>query len=302
MERLEQIERCRECHGHVVRADDEYACTSCGVVSKEQEVAEARTARQTGVSRTLGSYMGRPEDKRSTAYFNGNSTVGFAKRLSDNMGVDKTERKCRAMISRASDRLSLPAFVQQNALALTQKVLAEGGGNRCRNYLAAASAYALLSAARAAGMDHVSPRAIMQAFDDIGQRVTASAFLHLGMDSSVPLRPSDPAVLLRTIYKCLESNEAVLKRLRKNGAEPGPYFRNLLLASQTVLAAMGGRKDGRNPRTVAASSVYIASLDVTPRAVLQREVAEIAGLNEYTIREFCSWARKGMGPLNPGPS
>ena len=142
----------------------------------------------------------------------------------------------------------------------------------------------------------------MQSFNDLGQRVTTSSHLHIGMDSEVTVRPSDPAALLRTVLNGLETNEAVLKRLKKEGLEPGPYFRGLLQVSQTVLAAMDGMKDGRNPRTVAAGSVYIASRKMAPRAVMQREVAETVGVTEYTIREFCGCAAKELGPLNAGPS
>ena len=301
------IERCRECRGHVVRAGDEFVCTSCGVVARKVEEEkfhlEMHISAPSQLSDTrLGSYVGDRSDKDSKEDFNGVSTLGFAKLLSDTMGLDGSGQKCKAMIRRAGDRLSLPTFVQQNAMALAEKVLAEGNGKGHRVYLAVASAYSILSAARAAGMDHISPKAIMQAFNDMGQRVTTSSLLHIGMDSEVTIRPSDPAALLRTVLNGLESNEAVLKRLKKEGFEPGPYFRGLLQASQAVLAAMDGMKDGRNPRTVAAGSVYIASRKMAPRAVMQREVAETVGVTEYTIREFCGCAAKELGPLNPGPS
>jgi transcription initiation factor TFIIIB Brf1 subunit/transcription initiation factor TFIIB len=306
MERLEQIERCKECRGHVVRSGDEYVCTSCGRVDRRVEEEkyhlEFHIQAPSQLSDTrLGSYIGDRSDKDSKADFNGVSTLGFAKLLSDNLGVDETERKYKAMITRAGDRLSLPAFVQQNAMALTEKVLAEGGKGR-RIYLAPASAYSILSAARAAGMDHVSPKAIMQAFNDMGQRVTTSALLHLGMDSSVAVRPSDPAALLRTVLNGLESNEAVLKRLRKNEVEPGPYFRRLLLASQAVLGALRDMSEGRNPRTTAAGSVYLASKEVGPAVVTQKVLARLAGVTEYTVRDFVATVSRESGPLNAGPS
>jgi len=61
-------------------------------------------------------------------------------------------------------------------------------------------------------------------------------------------------------------------------------------------------REGCNPRTIAAGSVYLASREVEPRAVTQREVAEIAEMAEYTVREFVIWASGELGLLNAGPS
>jgi transcription initiation factor TFIIIB Brf1 subunit/transcription initiation factor TFIIB len=307
MERLEQIERCRECRGHVVRSGDEYVCTTCGRVDRRVEEEkyhlEFHIQAPSQLSDTrLGSYIGDRSDKDSKAYFNGVSTIGFAKVVSDNLGVDGTEQKCKAMIRRVGDRLALPAFVQQNAMALTEKVLAEGSGSGRRIYVAAASAYSILSAARAAGMDHISSGAIMEAFNDMGHKVTKKAFLQMGLRSSVPLRPTDPTALLRSLLNRLEADETVQKRLKKKGVEPGPYYRRLFQASQTVLAALRDKSEGRNPRTIAAGSVYIASKEAAPGVVTQKVLAQIAGVAEYTVREFCASAAKESGPLNEGPS
>lgn len=291
-----------------MQAGDEYVCSSCGVVARkvdeEKFHLEVRIRAPSQLSDGLGSYIGDRSDRNSNATFNGVCTVGFAKRISDSMGVDEGERNCKAMIRMAADRLALPAFVRDNAAALSEKMLAGSrtSGKGRRTSIPAISAYAILSASRAAGMDHVGSGSVLQAFNDMGHRVTKSALLRMGLDSEIPFRPADPKALLRTVMAGLESNEAVLKRLRKEGSEPGPYFRSLMQASLTVLAAMDGIKDGRNPRTVAAGSVYIASRKMAPRAVMQREVAEVVGVTEYTVREFCAWAAKEMGPLNAGPS
>ena len=307
MESPQQIERCRECRGHVVQSGDEFVCTSCGVVARKVEEEKYHLefhveAPSQLVDRRLGSYVGDMSDKDSKADFNGVSTLGFAKLLSDNMGVDETERKCRALIRRVADKLALPGFVQQNATAFTEKVLAEGKGSGRRTFVAAASAYSILSAARAAGMDHISSGAIMEAFNDLGQRVTKSALLQMGLRSSVPLKPTDPGALLRNLLNRLEADEAVQRRLRKHGVEPGPYFRRVFQASQTVLAALRGKTEGRNPRTIAAGSVYIACKEAAPGVVTQKALAQIAGVAEYTVREFVATVSKESGPLNAGPS
>ena len=299
------LKRCPECRGHLVEEGAEWACTSCGLVAKTEKTSTEVVHKGHSADQRLGSYIGTKEDQNSHADFNGNSTVGYAKLVSDNMGVDQAAWNCSAIVRRVADRLSLPAFARENAVALSEKMLTD-----CRNGLLgnhrtsipAISAYSVLSACRAAGLDHVSSRSIMQAYNDMGHKVTKSALLRLGTESPVPLRPADPAGLLRSLIGGLQSNEGVLQRLRKKEIEPGPFFMRLLLASQTVLGTMRALREGCNPRTIAAGSVYLASKEVEPRAVTQREVAEIAGVAEYTVREFVLWASSEQGPLKAGPA
>ncbi|MDG7011585.1 MAG: hypothetical protein JRN17_00650 [Nitrososphaerota archaeon] len=316
MESLRQIgtdgtrltERCRECRGHVVQAGDEYVCSSCGVVARKVEEEkfhlEVRIRAPSQLSNGLGSFVGDKSDKDSSADFNGACTVGFAKRISDNMGVDQAAWNCKAMIRRAADRLSLPAFVWDNAMALSEKMLADSranGAGRRRTSIPAISAYALLSACRAAGMHQVGSKAVLQAHADMGHRVSRSALLQMGLESRTPLRPADPAALLRTVVAGLGSNARVARRLAKGSTEPGQYFRRLLQTSQAVVSAVRSTEEGRNPRTIAAGCVYIASREAGSRAVTQRDVAETMAIAEYTIREFvASVIDKVSRPLNGG--
>jgi transcription initiation factor TFIIIB Brf1 subunit/transcription initiation factor TFIIB len=285
---------------------EEFVCTSCGVVARKEEVAEAHTAKQTAESRRLGSYMGSPEDKKSNADFNGNSTVGFAKRLSDNIGLDDAVRHCSSMTRRVADKLALPAFVEENAVALSEKMLADAregeGPIRRRMSVPAISAYALLTACRTAGMDHVGSKTVLQTYANLGHKVTRSKLLWLGTQEKVPLRPADPTALLRTVVAALQSNGAVARKIAKSGIEPGAYFRRLLQVSQTIVSATHNIGEGRNPRTLAACAVYLASREMGTRVVTQKEVAETLGVAEYTVREFVAEVSRefGFGPLNGG--
>jgi len=298
------LRRCPECRGHLVEAGGEWTCTSCGLVAKTEKTATEVARAGRSISRRLGSFMGTREDQDSGADFNGTSTVGFAKLISDNIGVDSTACKCTSIIGRVSEKLALPAFVTQNAVALSEKLLAErrsGVQGRHRTSTPTISAYSILSACRAAGLDRIGSRSVIMAHNDLGHRVTKSALFHLGVESPVPLKPADPATLLRTVMGSLESNDDVLRRLRKRGGEPGPCFRGLLQASQTVLASLREKGEGRNPRTIAAVAVYLASKSLAPRAVTQREVAEAAGVCEYTVREFAALAERELGSVKCGP-
>ena len=298
------LRRCPECRGHLVEAGEEVACTSCGLVAKtERRSVEAYTGN--GAGQRLGSYIGTKEDQNSHADFNGTSTIGYAKLISDNMGVDSAAWNCANIVRRVAEKLSLPAFATENAVAVSEKMLADSRNGLLgskRTSVPAISAYSILSACRTAGLDHIGSRSVIRAHNDLGHKVTKSALLHLGTESAVPLRPADPAALLRTVMNGLESSDGVLRRLRKKGVESGPYFRRLLQASQTVLETMRAMREGCNPRTIAAGSVYLASRGVEPKAVTQREVAEIAGMAEYTVREFVIWASGELGLLNAAPS
>jgi hypothetical protein len=151
-------------------------------------------------------------------------------------------------------------------------------------------------------MDHVGAKAVLQTYDDMGHGVTKAHLLRLGIESTTPLRPADPAALLRTVIAGLQVRDEVAKRLAKNNVEPGPYFRRLLQTSQTIVSAVRGLGEGRNPRTLAAGSVYLASREVGPRVITQREVAETLEVAEYTVREFVDYVRRELcfGPLNGG--
>jgi transcription initiation factor TFIIIB Brf1 subunit/transcription initiation factor TFIIB len=302
------VERCLECRGRIVQVGEEFVCTSCGIATrKEESVAEVRTASPIIGSR-LGSYMGRKEDEGSKADFNGNSTVGYAKRLSDNIGLDDAEGTCSVLTRRVADKLALPAFVRENAVALSGKILAHARQTRGvtgrRTSVPAISAYALLSACRSAGMDHIGSKTVLQAYADLGYNVTKSRLLWLGTQETVPLRPADPAALLRTAVAALESNGAISKKLARKGVEPRPYFRRLLQTSRTIVEAIRTLGEGRSPRTLTAGSVYLASREAGPRVVSQRDVAEALGIAEYTVREFVAAVSRefGLGPLRRGGS
>ena len=303
------VERCRMCRGELAQAGEEVACTTCGAVARREErlhlEVQVRAPSQTA-NRRLGSYIGTNSDKNSDADFNGSCTVGRVKRLSDHMGEDQAVWHSAAMIERVAGRLSLPAFVRQSAVALSEKMLAdrrknEESGRRHRVTVPAISAYALLSACRAAGLDHVSAKSILTAYADLGHRVTKSNLLRLGTESQVPFRSANPAALLQTAINGLESNPAVAERMKRQGVEPRQYFRRLLQASGALVGELRGLREGTSPRTIAAGSVYLASRGIGPRIVTQKEVAEALQVAEYTVREFSCWARREFGSAASGP-
>ena len=303
------IQRCRECRGALVQSGEELACTKCGVVASTDEVAPPNEA-VSGTSRPkhsdgLGSFMGTMEEEHSYASFNGTSSVRYMKSVSDHMGVDQAAHQCASLIERVAERLSLPAFVLANAVTLSQTALADrktkaelGRGKGVT--VATVSAYCLLSACRTAGMHHVSAKSVVLAHTDLGRRVTKSGLCRLGTESRVPHMPADPAGMVATVVAGLESNRNVLWRLGSKGVDPHAYFRRLLELSLPVVGRLRGLR-GANPRTVAASSVYLASREMPPKAFTQGEAAQTLDMAEYSVRDFCCWGREVLASAAPGP-
>lgn len=83
------LERCHECSGKVIDADDELVCTSCGRVARKEilESDEKRTPQ--GIDYTeqaLGSYLGPMEygcgEIFSKGFSKSSSTFGYLKTVS----------------------------------------------------------------------------------------------------------------------------------------------------------------------------------------------------------------------------
>jgi transcription initiation factor TFIIIB Brf1 subunit/transcription initiation factor TFIIB len=95
---------------------------------------------------------------------------------------------------------------------------------------------------------------------------------------------------VRAVLSRLQSSKGVVARLRRRNVDPKTYFKRLLELARKV-AAQSGDLTGLSPRTVAAGSVYVASLAVSAKTFTQREAGETLGMAEYTIREFCGRTR-----------
>lgn len=78
------------------------------------------------------------------------------------------------------------------------------------------------------------------------------------------------------------------------------YFASLFELSKE-LAGRSSQSNGFNPRTIAAGSVYLASIGLSPKTITQREAAETLGIKEYTVREYrCRRQSDEAGPVKCG--
>jgi transcription initiation factor TFIIIB Brf1 subunit/transcription initiation factor TFIIB len=284
--------RCPECREDLVCAGEgELACSYCGIVVGRAESAreEGSSAPSGSKSEPLGSYI--VADTESAPSLTG-SAFGWAKLMPNVVGRGGPSTACSGLTNRVADRLGLPKSVAQNAQITARKLLPhrEAYGTT----VATISAYSILHACRSAGMTHVSHREVLKAYTDAGYRVGKSELLQLGLESGMPLPHPTAEDFVRAAIAKLRSNERVAERLRQANLDPKAYFTRLYELAKEV-AAEPIEPNGFSPRTVAAGSVYVASLSMPARTLSQKDAGEALGMAEYTVRDFCFRRRSERG-------
>src|SRR5437867_4165591 len=200
---------------------------------------------------------------------------------------------CLQMTERIVERLKLPKSIVQQANVVARRLLPRK--NTYNATIPAISAYSLLYACRSVDIAHVSHREILAAYTDAGYMVSKSRLMRISLESSMPLPQASMAELVRTALGSLQSSESVVARLRRLNVDPKTYFTRLFDLAREV-AAESRDLAGFSPRTIAAGSVYVASLAVSAKTFTQREAGETLGMAEYTVREFCGRTRNRRGP------
>jgi len=196
------------------------------------------------------------------------------------------------MTERIAERLELPKSIVQQANLVARRLLPRR--NSYNATIPAISAYSLLYACRSVDVAHVSHREILAAYTDAGHMVSKSRLMRISLESTMPLPHASMDKLLRVVLGRLQSSESVVARLRRAKVDPKKYFTRLFDLAREV-AAESRDLAGFSPRTVAAGSVYVASLALSAKTFTQREAGETLGMAEYTIREFCGRTRNQRG-------
>jgi transcription initiation factor TFIIIB Brf1 subunit/transcription initiation factor TFIIB len=291
------VGRCPECTEHLVRMGQEMVCPSCGVVAGGANVSEGSAEPTTSKREPLGSYILAGE--RSATPLRG-PAFGWAKLQPNIIGRGKPEQNCSMLTERMAEKLGLPKSIHGAANVTAGRLLTQRKAYGWT--IPSVSAYSLLHACRAAAIVHISHREVLQAYSDAGYRVRKSDLLRIGLESGVPLPHPSPQDFVRASIAKIQASEKVSERLRKASVDHNRYFAALFgLAKQ--LAMESNQSNGFNPRTVAAGSVYIASVAMSPKTITQRDAAETLGLKEYTIREYvCRRTNEEAGPVICGPA
>jgi len=278
--------RCPECREGLVCAGEEgeLTCSFCGIVVGRADSVQENGSSAPCVSKSepLGSYI--VGDTENAAPSLKGPAFGWAKLMPNIVGRGGPMLACSGLTNRVADRLALPKSVTQNAQITARKLLPhrEAYGTT----LATVSAYSVLHACRSAGMTHVSHREVLKAYTDAGYRVGKSELLQLGLESGMPLPHLTAEDFVGAAIAKLQSSEKVAERLRQANLDPKAYFTKLFELAKKV-ASEPVEPNGFSPRTVAAGSVYVASLSMSRRTFTQKEAAETLSMAEYTVRDFC---------------
>jgi len=278
--------RCPECREGLVYAGEERAeltCSCCGIVVSRADHAQEDGSSAPSVSKSepLGSYI--VADTDSAPSLKG-PAFGWAKLMPNIVGRGGPMLTCSGLTRRIAERLALPKSIAQGADITARRLLPHKEAYGAT--IPSISAYSLLYACRSAGIAHISHREILQAYTDGGYRVGKSELLRIGLESGMHLPHPALEDLVRAAIGRLQSSEKVAERLRKGEIDPKEYFTTLFERSKE-LASSAAEPNGFNPRTVAAGSVYLASLAMRPKTFSQREAGEALGIREYTVREYC---------------
>ena len=197
------------------------------------------------------------------------------------------------MTERIAETLELPKSIVHQANLVARRLLP--GKKTYNATIPAISAYSLLYACRSVDVAHVSYKEILAAYTDEGYMVSSSRLMRISLESTMPLPHASMDKLLRVVLGRLQSSESVVARLRRAKVDPKKYFTRLFQLAKEV-AAESRDLAGFSPRTVAAGSVYVASLALSAKTFTQREAGETLGMAEYTVREFCGRTRNRRGP------
>jgi transcription initiation factor TFIIB len=277
--------RCPECRGNLTSAGEEggeLVCAACGIVVRKATGTPQDGSSALSVSKrtALGSYI--VDDGSGTQSLNGRA-FGLGRINPNIIGREGPLHTCSRLTNRVAERLALPKSVVECANITAGRLLP--GRKVYGTSIAAISAYSLLHACRSAGIAHISYKEIVRAYADAGHRVGRAALMRIGFDSPVSLPHANAEELVRAVVGRLQSSESVASGLRRANLDPREYFTRVLELAKEKATEISDLR-GFSPRTIAAGSVYLASLAVSAKTFTQREAGETLGMAEYTVREF----------------
>jgi len=285
---IDDITKCNECgNTHLVRdyVRGELVCESCGLVL-EQNAIDARGPRifdredlsKVHASRTnsrwpdkgLGSFIGKPKDAHGKSVSSAD-TYRLSKWQKRSHIKDRNLIQANALILQYSSRLGLPGTVRDEAMSIYKKAAGKNMilGNSTISVVSAALFYAckVYGVPRSADEIVEVTKARRISMFNINRRFTRE----LGLATQLTL-PRDYV----------------------------PRFCSLLWLDNEIqnkayeLLKQIDRNWGRSPISVAAAAIYISS-NLCGQRRTQREISEIVGVTEVTIRNRYQELTKLLG-------
>ena len=297
--------KCPECREGLVYAGEErteLTCSYCGIVVSKADHTQGDGSSAPSVSKCepLGSYI--VADTESAP-----SLKGAGIRVGEADAQSRRERRTAADVYRADEQDCREAVSPEEHRAERRhhgKEAPPKQGSLWGDHPVDIRV-PLLYACRAAGIAHISHREVLQAYTDAGYRVR-----EVGAAEDRPgvwdaPAPSDAGGLREGGHRQTAIQREDSRATPKGQADPKEYFTTLFERAKELVGS-AAEPNGFNPRTVAAGSVYLASLAIRPKTFTQREAGEVLGIEEYTVREYCcrrlneAQGNGRFGPLNAG--
>ena len=280
-----QIKKCPECGSSNLRIDNEKGeviCRNCGLVLEEsmvdfgQEWREFDTdqsakRRRTGAPQTytkydkgMGTDVGKKEDIYRLADKNRNKFFRLRKwqyRIST--AIERNLKLALAELKRVASYLKLPKSVEEEA-ARIYTLAVQRGLVRGRS-MEAVVAGALYASCRR----HEVPRTLDELSESSGidKKEIGRTYRFATRELGIRILPSNPIDYLPRFASAL-------------GLEPETQSRAVDILKKAQKAEL---TSGRGPTGIAAAALYVAAL-MNNEKKTQREVADVAGVTEVTIR------------------
>jgi transcription initiation factor TFIIIB Brf1 subunit/transcription initiation factor TFIIB len=283
---------CPECRGRLLSRDGEVVCSSCGIVVGIQ-ADEAVTAEAATADLTLGSMIGRRELVQPKSALPEAEDRLQASKVSESMQWHTSwNESCSKLTERIGEKLRLRKVTVKTAIHISRRITREGKIGKAS--VPVVSAYSLFCASRLTDSS-LTLRRIIQAYQDAGHRVSASKILSLTIASgfkppNVDVEKLSSEVLARVFQKLRSCKLCQLKSINLNAS-----IDNLQSLARAISQKAKNDGKGFSPRTIAAGSVYLALSSVCPGAVSQETVAQMLGISQYSVKEFCAWYRSESG-------
>jgi transcription initiation factor TFIIB len=273
--KIEYIEECPECGATSVSRDYERAeiiCNSCGLVIDEKIIDngpewrafdhEQRVKRsRTGAPMTYTDSYGKdiPARKRAQIY----RLRKWQQRIRVSNATERNLAFALTELDKVASRLNLPKGIREQAAIVYRKAVDKGLiRGRSIEGVSAASLYA------ACRMCNI-PRTLDEIADAarLNRKEIGRTYRFVARELDINLNPTTP-----------------VEYVPRFGSELGLSGEIQSKAIEVLKMAMDKElTSGRGPTGVAAAAIYIASVLLGERRT-QREVADVAGVTEVTIR------------------
>ena len=281
------VEKCPECGFGVIFKDEtrgELVCKHCGLIVEDQLMDFSQEWREFegegggGMSRRTGAPMSLSKHDKGISTEIGNGLTDIFKLKASKRGQFFRLKKWQRRINTSMERnlkyalaelkryvslLGLPPSIEETTALIYRKIMIE-------ELVRGRSMEAMLSGALyAACREYITPRTLdeIHAVTKVEKREIGRAFRLISRELGMRILPTDPA----------EYISRFASQLKLSGAAVTKTMEILKIARGKELTS------GRGPTGVAAAVLYIASQIMGERRT-QRQIAEVAGVTEVTIR------------------